>query len=131
MGQPELDALLAADNEAPRVVLVARPGLATVEELPGTRTRYSPYGVTLEAGDPGAVAAVIEGRAGVQDEGSQLVALALTRAAVGRGAMACGWTCVPGQVGRPRCSPRSRSRPVPGCWPSSGSTTERAWCAGR
>ena len=82
VGQPELDALLAADNEAPRVVLVARPGLATVEELPGTGTRFSPYGVTLEAGDPGAVAAVIEGRAGVQDEGSQLVALALTRAAV-------------------------------------------------
>ena len=29
----ELDALLAADNDAPRVSLVARPGLATVEEL--------------------------------------------------------------------------------------------------
>ncbi len=85
VGRPELDALLAADNEAPRVVLVARPGLATVEELPGTRTRYSPYGVTLAAGDPGAVAAVVEGRAGVQDEGSQLVALALSRAAVDDG----------------------------------------------
>ena len=34
----------------------------------------------LEGGDPGAVPAVAEGRAGVQDEGSQLVALALAAA---------------------------------------------------
>ena len=36
----------------------------------------------LESGDPGDVPAVREGRAGVQDAGSQLVALALTRAEV-------------------------------------------------
>jgi len=78
----ELAALLAADNEPPRVMLVARPGRSTVRELPGERTPYSPYGVVLGAGDPGAVPAVAEGRAGVQDEGSQLVALALTRAEV-------------------------------------------------
>ena len=82
VGPADIDALLAADNEAPRVVLVARPGRSTVEELPGARTPYSPYGVVLEGGDPGAVAAVAEGRAGVQDEGSQLVALALARAHV-------------------------------------------------
>lgn len=79
----ELDALLAADNAAPRVTLVARPGLATVDELEaagGTRTAQSPYGVTLHGGDPSAVAAVAEGRAGVQDEGSQLVALAMSDA---------------------------------------------------
>ena len=29
----ELEALLAADNTRPRVTLVARPGLSTVEEL--------------------------------------------------------------------------------------------------
>jgi 16S rRNA (cytosine967-C5)-methyltransferase len=80
VGEDQLDALLAADNEPPRVVLVARPGRATREELPGTSTRFSPYGVVLEGGDPGAVPAVAEGRAGVQDEGSQLVAVALSRA---------------------------------------------------
>ncbi len=81
----ELDALLAADNVAPRVTLVARPGLASVEELVaagGTASGASPYAVRLEGGDPAAVPAVAEGRAGVQDEGSQLVAVALSRAAV-------------------------------------------------
>lgn len=77
----ELQALLAADNERPRVTLVARPGLARVEELPGVAS-VSPLGRELESGDPGEVPAVREGRAGVQDAGSQLVALALTRAAV-------------------------------------------------
>ncbi|MBM7520227.1 RsmB/NOP family class I SAM-dependent RNA methyltransferase [Nocardioides nitrophenolicus] len=78
----ELPALLAADNDPPRVTLVARPGLATREELPGTPTRYSPYGVVLDGGDPAGIAAVAEGRVGVQDEGSQLVALALASAPV-------------------------------------------------
>lgn len=82
VGADQLDALLAADNEAPRVVLVARPGRSTTEELPGRPTPFSPYGAVLDSGDPGAVAAVAEGRAGVQDEGSQLVALALARATV-------------------------------------------------
>lgn len=78
----ELAALLAADNDAPRVTLVARPGRSTPEELPGERTRLSPYGVVLEGGDPGQVPAVAEGRAGVQDEGSQLVAIAAATAPV-------------------------------------------------
>ena len=82
LGRPgELDALLAADNERPRVTLVARPGLSTVAEL-GGRPTLSPLGVTLEGGDPGQLPAVRDGRAGVQDAGSQLVALALTRAGV-------------------------------------------------
>lgn len=81
----ELEELLAADNTPPRVTLVARPGLATLEELEaagGTRTNLSPYGVVLGGGDPGSIPAVAEGRAGVQDEGSQLVALALAEAPV-------------------------------------------------
>ncbi len=81
----ELEALLAADNAAPKVTLVARPGLASVEELVGaggTASSMSPYAVELSGGDPGTVPAVAEGRAGVQDEGSQLVALALSRATV-------------------------------------------------
>ncbi|GAA1534123.1 RsmB/NOP family class I SAM-dependent RNA methyltransferase [Nocardioides humi] len=78
----ELPDLLAADNDPPRVTLVARPGRATREELPGTPTAYSPYGVVLDGGDPASVPAIAEGRAGVQDEGSQLVALALVAAPV-------------------------------------------------
>ncbi|NUR06447.1 MAG: rRNA cytosine-C5-methyltransferase, partial [Nocardioidaceae bacterium] len=54
----ELDALLAADNEAPKVTLVARPGLSTVEELVaggGEPSGRSPFAVTLPGGDPGGV----------------------------------------------------------------------------
>ncbi|QIG43465.1 rRNA cytosine-C5-methyltransferase [Nocardioides anomalus] len=79
-GRDELDALLEADNENPRVTLVARPGRASREELPGEPTPYSPYGTVLEGGDPRSVPAVAEGRAAVQDEGSQLVAVATAEA---------------------------------------------------
>lgn len=76
----ELPAALAANNEAPKPTLVVRPGLAKVDELAdATPTRYSPFGATAE-GAPADQVAVREGRAGVQDEGSQLVALALARA---------------------------------------------------
>ncbi|MGN6252512.1 MAG: RsmB/NOP family class I SAM-dependent RNA methyltransferase [Marmoricola sp.] len=78
----ELAALLAADNARPAVTLVARPGLATVAELGGEPAPLSQYAVTLAGGDPGAIAAVREGRAGVQDAGSQLVALLLARASL-------------------------------------------------
>ena len=83
----ELEALLTADNARPRVTLVARPGLSTVEELTFAFTEpvestLSPLGVVLESGDPRAVPAVRDGRAGVQDAGSQLVAIALARASV-------------------------------------------------
>lgn len=84
-GEEELDALLAADNEAPRVTLVARPGVCDREELlvaGATPTAYSPLGAVLEGGDPASVPAVAEGRAAVQDEGSQLVAEALAAASV-------------------------------------------------
>ncbi|WP_238343058.1 RsmB/NOP family class I SAM-dependent RNA methyltransferase [Nocardioides cynanchi] len=80
VGAAEIDALLAADNESPAVTLVARPGRSTRDELPGEPTRFSPYGVVSAGGDPGSVPAVAEGRAGVQDEGSQLVAVALAGA---------------------------------------------------
>ncbi len=76
-------ALLAADNDRPQVTLVARPGRCTVEELvaAGARpTPFSPWGAVLAEGDPRDVPAVRQGRAGVQDEGSQLVALALAAA---------------------------------------------------
>ncbi len=80
VGEDEIEALLAADNDAPAVTLVARPGRSTVAELPGKPTSFSPYGVVSSGGSPGDVAAVAEGRAGVQDEGSQLVAHVLAAA---------------------------------------------------
>jgi 16S rRNA (cytosine967-C5)-methyltransferase len=82
VGASEIDALLAADNDSPAVTLVARPGRSTRDELPGEPTPFSPYGVSSSGGDPSAIPAVAEGRAGVQDEGSQLVAVALAEAAV-------------------------------------------------
>jgi 16S rRNA (cytosine967-C5)-methyltransferase len=82
VGARELFGLLAADNEPPRVTLVARPGRSTREELPGEPTPYSRHGVVLAGGSPSAVPAVAEGRAGVQDEGSQLVAQLMADAPV-------------------------------------------------
>ncbi|CAN5181772.1 transcription antitermination factor NusB [soil metagenome] len=78
--EAELPALLAADTVPPRVGLVALPGLATSGELDGTADRFSPLGAVSDSGDPGTNTAVAEGRARVQDEGSQLAALALSRA---------------------------------------------------
>jgi 16S rRNA (cytosine967-C5)-methyltransferase len=80
----QLDALLATDDARPLVHLAARPGVLTSQELAeavrGTPGRYSPYAVYLPGGDPGRLSPVREGRALVQDEGSQLVARALTLA---------------------------------------------------
>jgi 16S rRNA (cytosine967-C5)-methyltransferase len=83
-GRPadELPALLAAHNERPRVAVAALPGLADLDELAGAGAEpgaLSPVGALL-TGAPDAVAAVAEGRARVQDEGSQVVTLALTAA---------------------------------------------------
>ena len=81
----ELGPALAADDARPEVHLAARPGEITAEELAavtgGDEAPYSPYGVHLtEGGDPGDLEPVREGLAVVQDEGSQLVALAAARA---------------------------------------------------
>ncbi|SEG84106.1 16S rRNA (cytosine967-C5)-methyltransferase [Nonomuraea solani] len=82
----ELADLLDADNARPLVTLVARPGRSSVEELEDSGAmpgRYSPYAAYLREGDPGQIEAIAETRAAVQDEASQLVALALTRVPVG------------------------------------------------
>ncbi len=71
----ELPALLEADNASPRVTLVARPGLAEPDALPGEPGRLSPYARVLDGGVPGDLPEVRDGRAGVQDEGSQMVAI--------------------------------------------------------
>jgi len=73
---------LAADDTRPEVHLVARslPRDELVEVSGGTAGPWSPYAVRLHEGDPGGLAPVRHGRAGVQDEGSQLVALVLASA---------------------------------------------------
>jgi 16S rRNA (cytosine967-C5)-methyltransferase len=78
--------LLAEDNRPAAVHLCARPGRADAVELAdevgGAPGAFSPYAVYLSGGAPGDLAAVAEGRAHVQDEGSQLVAAALLEAPV-------------------------------------------------
>ena len=77
--------VLVADNTAAAVSLVARPGLSTVAELVAagaTPSLLSRTGAVLSGGDPGGIRAVREQRAAVQDEGSQLGALALASAPV-------------------------------------------------
>ena len=80
----ELGALLASDDDRPLVHLAARPGVLTADALAqavdGEVGRYSPYAVYLAGGDPGRLEAMRDGAAQVQDEGSQLVARALTLA---------------------------------------------------
>lgn len=77
----ELRDLLLADNIAPLVSLVGLPGLARksdFEDLPIGPA--SPIGAQLDGGDPNQLKAFREGRIRVQDQGSQLAALALIEA---------------------------------------------------
>lgn len=81
----ETEAVLAADGAPPATTLCATPGLANPAELIAAGAepaRWSPYGAYLKKGDPADIAAVAQRRAGVQDEASQLAALALARAQV-------------------------------------------------
>ena len=83
--EASLATLLESDNAPAKVSLVARPGLASLDELEhdgAERSGLSPVGATLPEGDPGAIPAVRDGRAAVQDEGSQLLVLALASAEV-------------------------------------------------
>ena len=77
--ETELAALLESHNDPATPTLVVLPGLASKSPTE-TPTKYSPYGVYAEAGSPGTDQRVREGRARVQDEGSQLAALVLTSA---------------------------------------------------
>ncbi len=80
----ELTEALRANDIPAAVHLLARPGRITRDELAAAAgvhpASYSPFGVYLDHGDPGAISAVVDGRAAVQDEGSQLVALAVASA---------------------------------------------------
>jgi len=75
----EVESLLAADNDPPRVSLVALPGLATVADV-GEPGAVSPIAARSVGGDPADNPIIASGRARVQDEGSQLAALVLSRA---------------------------------------------------
>ena len=84
-GLTDTEALLAADDERPVVQLCAVPVLSSQQELAAagcTPARWSPFGAYLSDGPPGAIPAVAQGRAGVQDEASQLAAAALARVPV-------------------------------------------------
>ncbi|WP_425308997.1 RsmB/NOP family class I SAM-dependent RNA methyltransferase [Ammonicoccus fulvus] len=75
----EVEAALQANNEPPITTLAVRPGLTTVADLideGATAHPDLPTAATI-AGSPRRLAAVREGRAGVQDPGSQRVALRL------------------------------------------------------
>lgn len=79
--ESELRDLLLADNIAPLVSLVALPGMARksdFDDLPIGPA--SPIGAQLDGGDPNNLKAFREGRIRVQDQGSQLAALALIQA---------------------------------------------------
>ena len=82
----ELEAALEADSARPVVHLVARPGEISAEELAlstgGEQGKYSPYAVYLSEGDPGQLGPVRDGLAAVQDEGSQVIARAVTEVPV-------------------------------------------------
>ena len=77
----ELDQALEAGNARPRVTMATFPsGAPRMDVIPADAEpgRWSPYAFTLASGDP---APLIEsGAAAVQDEGSQLAAIALSRA---------------------------------------------------
>ena len=82
----ETEAALLADDTRPQTHLVAFPGAIGRDELigvaGGAAGPWSSYAVRLDGGDPGSVAAIRDHRAAVQDEGSQLCALALASARV-------------------------------------------------
>lgn len=90
----ELVALLDADNTPAAVTLTALPGGVSPDELAakvGHPSSLSPIGVVMDSGSPGTVTEVREGRARVQDEGSQLVALALAELPVSLSGTGDAW----------------------------------------
>lgn len=75
----ELEAALNADNVNPKVNLVALPG-KELNTYGVTKGKASPIGFVLESGDPSKFPGVSTGSMRVQDQGSQLVTMALANA---------------------------------------------------
>jgi 16S rRNA (cytosine967-C5)-methyltransferase len=79
----ELENLLSSNNLSPRVSLVALPGFCRPEDLSAEEHGSNPSPVGMEiSGNPGSIEMVQKGFARVQDQGSQLVALALAEASI-------------------------------------------------
>lgn len=77
----QIENLLASDNHPAFVNLVALPGLSKVGDFENENVRantFSPYGFSIESGNPGDIVEVRTGEVRVQDEGSQIAAMALT-----------------------------------------------------
>jgi 16S rRNA (cytosine967-C5)-methyltransferase len=76
--EDQLEDLLASNNTPAKVSLAALPGFSVREDLgqPESFGPASPIGVEV-TGSPGNIEAVRDGRARVQDQGSQLMVLAL------------------------------------------------------
>jgi len=90
----QTEAALAANNARPAVHLAVVPGLADPGDLVAggaTAARWSPYGAYSPGGDPGSIDAVARGRAGVQDEASQLATVALASAVTSTSASGQRW----------------------------------------
>lgn len=82
--EDEVESILIANNTPAVPTLVAWPGLSTQEDLiecGGVPTQFSPYGVRMP-GSPGSLDLIRSRKAGVQDEGSQLVAQIFSQAAI-------------------------------------------------
>lgn len=76
----QIEDLLATDNHPAFVNLVALPGLSKVSDFESESVRantFSPFGFSIESGNPGDIPEVRTGLARVQDEGSQIAAMAL------------------------------------------------------
>ena len=76
----DIEDLLATNNHPAFVNLVALPGLSEVDDFTGEDVRanpFSPFGFSIESGNPGDIPEIRSGLARVQDEGSQIAAMAL------------------------------------------------------
>jgi 16S rRNA (cytosine967-C5)-methyltransferase len=83
--ESELEALLKVNNQAPLVNLVALPGLSdssTLLDIGAALGGVSPLGGILPDGDPADIDELRRGTVRVQDQGSQLAAIALIEAPV-------------------------------------------------
>jgi len=83
--EAELESLLIANNQPPLVNLAALPGLSsqdTLLDLGAALGGVSPLGGILPDGDPANIDEIRRGVVRVQDQGSQLAALALLNAPV-------------------------------------------------
>mgnify|MGYP006268540529 CR=1 FL=1 len=78
-GRTDLEKLLAANNDAPSVNLVALPNHPFELDDHLERVGVSPIGYQLDSGDPAELLGFKTGALRVQDQGSQLAALALSR----------------------------------------------------